>query len=62
MEVVRPRLQDHIGHSATGASELGGVVARAHVDRLNGLCGRDVDLQQARTLIVIHALDLQVVE
>src|SRR6266496_3284591 len=62
MEGVCARLQDDVSNGATGASELGGVVAGAYVNRLNGLCGRDVDLQQARSLIVIHALDLQVVE
>src|SRR2546427_576081 len=62
MEGVCARLQNDVSNGATGASERGGVVARAHVDRLNGLCGRDVDLQQPGTLIVIHALDLQVVE
>ena len=62
MVVVCARLQNDVGDGPTGASELGCVVAGAYVDRLNGLCGRDVDLQQARALIVIHAFDLQVVE
>ncbi len=62
MESVCTRFQYDVGDGATGTSELGGVVAGAHVNRLYGLCWRDVDLQQAGTLIVIHAFDLQVVE
>src|SRR5260370_5584218 len=62
MEGVCARFQDDVGDGATGASELGGVVAGAHVNRLNGLCRWDIDLQQPRTLIVIHTLNLQVVE
>src|SRR5260370_29155428 len=62
MEGVCSRFQDDVGDGATGASELSGVVAGAHVNRLNGLRRRNIDLQQARTLIVIYPLDLQVVE
>ena len=62
MEGVRARLQDHVGNGATSPSELCGIVAGAHVDGLNCLGRGNIDLQQAGTLIVVHAFNLQIVE
>src|SRR5215467_2301854 len=62
MKVIRSRLQADVGHRASDATKFGQIVAGTYVDCLNCLRRRHVDLQQAGALVVIHPLDLKVVE
>ena len=53
-----PELNDHIGHGAHGTAQFSLIVSGGDVDGLDGLGGRNHDLQKARPLIVIDALNL----
>ena len=61
MELVGPRLQDHVRDRAGAAPQIHGVVAGGDVHRLNCFERRDQDLQQAGALVVVDALDLVVI-
>src|SRR5262249_13126546 len=62
MKVIGSRFQADVGHRSSDPPEFCQVIARAYIYRLNGLGRRHVNLQQAGALVVIHALDLKVVE
>src|SRR4029077_18855993 len=62
VELVCTGLQNHIGHRTGGAPKLSRVIVGTHVHGLNGFRGWDVNLQQAGALVVVHALDHQLVE
>jgi len=61
VEVVAPRLQDHVSDRAGAASQVHGVVAGGDVHQLNCFERRDQDLQQAGALVVVDAFDLVVI-
>src|SRR5258708_15779909 len=59
---MRSRLENNVREWAARASKLGGVVGGCHIDRLNGFGWWNINLQQAGTLVVIDALNCQLVE
>ena len=61
MELVRARLQDHVGDGARGTAQFGVVIAGGNVHRLDGFNGRNQDLQQAGALVIVDALDLIII-
>jgi hypothetical protein len=61
LELVGARLHDDRGHRPSGAPELGVEVRGRDADRIDGLRGRDEDREQAGLVIVVDAVDLDVV-
>ena len=61
MQAVCAGFQDDIGDRSAGASELGLIVTGADVDVLDSLNRRYQDRQQTRAVVVVDALDLDVV-